>query len=114
MADTDLDVIIRQLARQQHKSLMASVKAGRDRYNTLAAKAQDAESRQRHKQMAKHALEEGIAAARRLQMSADNAADSYARAMRKAAEILAAKRPLLRKRPRPSKSPRPDPAIEFA
>jgi hypothetical protein len=40
--------------------------------------------------MAKHAFEEGIAAARRMQMSADNAADSYARAMRRAADMLAA------------------------
>jgi hypothetical protein len=92
MADADLNVIIRQLAKQQHKSLTAAVKAGRDRHLGLAAKAKDAESKQRHKQMAKHALEEGTAAAKRLQMSADNAADSYARAMRKAAEVLAAKK----------------------
>ena len=39
MADADLDVIIRQLARQQHKSLTAAVKARRDRYASLAAKA---------------------------------------------------------------------------
>ena len=31
MADADLDVIIRQLAKQQHKSLTAAVKAQRDR-----------------------------------------------------------------------------------
>jgi hypothetical protein len=40
--------------------------------------------------MAKHAFEEGTAAARRLRMSADNAADSYARAMRRAADTFAA------------------------
>lgn len=86
MAGTDLDAIIRKLAKQQHKSLTAAAKAGRDRYLALAGKAKDAAAKQRYRQMAKHAMEEGTAAARRLQMSADNAADSYARAMRKATE----------------------------
>lgn len=86
MAGTDLDGIIRKLAKQQHKSLTAAVKAGRDRYLALAGKAKDAAAKQRYRQMARHAMEEGTAAARRLQMSADNAADSYARAMRKATE----------------------------
>jgi len=90
MAGTDLDAIIRQLAKQQHKSLTAAVKAGRDRYLALAGKAKDTAAKQRYRQMAKHAMEEGTAAARRLQMSADNAADSYARAMRKANEAAAA------------------------
>lgn len=89
MAGTDLDGIIRKLAKQQHKSLTAAVKAGRDRYLALAGKAKDAAAKQRYRQMAKHAMEEGTAAARRLQMSADNAADSYARAMRKANEATA-------------------------
>lgn len=86
MAGTDLDAIIRQLAKQQHKSLTAAVKAGRDRYLALAGKAKDAAAKQRYREMARHAMEEGTAAARRLQMSADNAADSYARAMRRATE----------------------------
>jgi hypothetical protein len=101
MADADLDVIIRQLAKQQNKTLMAAVKGRRDRYIALAAKAKDDDARQRGKQMAKHAMEEGAAAAKRLQMSADNAADSYARAMRKAAELLASqKAPAAKKAPR--------------
>ena len=86
MADADLDVVIRQLAKQQNKALMAAVKNRRKRYIGLAAKAKDAAARQKFKQMAKHVVEEGTAAAKRLQMSADNAADSYARAMRRAAE----------------------------
>lgn len=90
MADADLDVIIRRLAKQQHKSLTAAVKARRTRYLALAAKAKEAAGKQRLQQMAKHALEEGRAAVKRLQISADNAADSYARAMRRAADILAA------------------------
>ena len=90
MADADLDVIIRQHVKQQHKSLTAAVKARRDRYLGLAGKAKDAAGKQRFRQLAKIALEEGTAAAKRLQMSADNAADSYACAMRRAAETLAA------------------------
>ncbi|HEY4204418.1 MAG TPA: hypothetical protein VGM35_05315 [Xanthobacteraceae bacterium] len=90
MADADLDVIIRQVAKQQNKTLMAAVKKRRDRYIALAQKAKDGDAKQQLRQMAKHAMEEGTAAAKRLQMSADNAADSYARAIRKAAEVLAA------------------------
>lgn len=86
MAGTDLDGIIRKLAKHQHKSLTAAVKAGRDRYLALAGKTKDAAAKHRYREMARHAMEEGTAAARRLQMSADNAADSYARAMRKATE----------------------------
>jgi hypothetical protein len=93
MADADLDVIIRKLARQQHKSLTAAVKARRTRYLTLAAKAKDTAGKQRFREMAKQAFEEGTAVARRLQMSADNAADSYARAMRRTADALAAQPP---------------------
>jgi hypothetical protein len=90
MADADLDVIIRQLAKQQHKSLTAAVKTRRDRYLALAAKAKDTAAKQRLRQMAKHAFEEGTTAAKRLRTSADNAADSYARAMRRAADTLPA------------------------
>jgi hypothetical protein len=90
MAGTDLDAIIRKLAKQQHNSLTAAVKAGRDRYLALAGKSKDAAAKQRYRQMAKHAMEQGTTAVRRLQMSADNAADSYARAMRKAAEAALA------------------------
>jgi hypothetical protein len=104
MADADLDVIIRQLAKQQHKSLAAAVKARRDRYLALAAKAKDAPGKQRFRQLAKHALEEGSAAAKRLQTSADNAADSYARAMRRAAETLAAQQPTASNKPAKKKS----------
>ena len=40
--------------------------------------------------MAKSAMEHGLAAAKRLQNSADNTADSYARAIKNAAEEIAA------------------------
>jgi hypothetical protein len=85
MADADLDVVIRQLARQQQKSLMAAAKKRRDRYGSLAAKAKDKPARDRYRQIARDTMEYATAAARRLQISADNAADSYARSMRQAA-----------------------------
>ena len=86
MADADLDVVIRQLAKQQYKGLMAAARKRRDRYTGLAAKAKNGEAKARLKLLAKNTLEQATAAARRLQISADNAADSYARSMRHAAE----------------------------
>jgi len=86
MADADLDVVIRQLAKQQYKGLMAAAKKRRDRYAGLAAKAKNGEARARLRLIAKNTMEQASAAARRLQISADNAADSYARSMRQAAE----------------------------
>jgi hypothetical protein len=86
MADADLDVVIRHLAKQQNRALMAAAKSRRDRYLSLAAKAKDRETKERFKQIAKSTLLQGAAAAKRLQISADNAADSYARSMRNAAE----------------------------
>lgn len=91
MADADLDVLIRQIAKQQNKTLLAAAKTRRAHYLALAAKAKTAETRERFKQLAKDTLEQGSAAARRLQISADNAADSYARSMRMAAEAISAK-----------------------
>ncbi len=89
MADADLDVVIRQLARQQHKTLMDAAKKRRDRYNGLAAKARDKPNKDRFRQIARDMMAQASAAARRLQISADNAADSYARAMRQAATAQA-------------------------
>lgn len=85
MADADLDVVIRQLARQLHTGLMTRAKERRDRFNGLAAKAKSKQTGDRFKVMAKATIEQATAAANRLQMSADNVADSYARAMRLAA-----------------------------
>jgi hypothetical protein len=99
MAEADLDVVIRQLAKQQNKGLMAAVKRRRNRYIGLAAKAKNKETKERYKQIAKDTLLQGAAAAKRLQISADNAADSYARSMRNAAEAQPAKQPLPAKKP---------------
>ncbi|MDO8981419.1 MAG: hypothetical protein Q7V17_19545 [Afipia sp.] len=92
MADADLDALIRQLAKQQNKALTAAVKKRRDRAVALAAKAKDAESRQRQRQLAKDILEIGTATVKRVQMSADNAAYSYARSVRQAIDAAAAKK----------------------
>jgi Pyruvate/2-oxoacid:ferredoxin oxidoreductase gamma subunit len=96
MADADLDVVIRHLAKQQNKGLMAAAKSRRDRYISLAAKAKDRETKERYKQIAKNTVLQGAAAAKRLQISADNAADSYARSMRNAAEAHSAKKAVKR------------------
>lgn len=82
MADADLDVVIRQLARQLHTGLLTRAKERRDRFNGLAAKAKGKETGDRFKMMAKATMEQATAAAKRLRMSADNVADSYARSMR--------------------------------
>ena len=99
MADADLDVVIRQLAKQQNKDLMAAAKSRRDRYISLAAKARDQATRDRYKQIAKNTMLQGAAAAKRLQISADNAADSYARSMRNAAEVRPVKKRVKKTKP---------------
>lgn len=105
MAGDDLDAVIRKLAKQQNKALTTAVKGTRDRFNALAAKARDGETRQRYKAIAKQAAEEGNAAIRRLQMSADNIADSYARAVRRVTEAtLSAPKPATKKEAAPGKA----------
>jgi hypothetical protein len=89
MAEADLDIVIRRLA----KILIAAAKGRRDRYMSLAAKAKDKQNRERYRQIAKNAMLQGTDAAKRLEISADNAADSYARSVRNAAEDLPAKEP---------------------
>ena len=90
MPEADLDAVIRQLAKAQNKSLMGAAKKRSAFYMAKAAKAKDKEAKTRLKLMAKSAMELGLAAAKRLQNSADNAADSYARAIKNAAEEIAA------------------------
>ena len=90
MAKADLDVVIRSMARQQHKALMAEARKRHARLTGLAVRAKTKESKARLKQTAKDMLVLANAAARRLQITAENAADSYARAMRNALEELKA------------------------
>ena len=89
MAEADLDVVIRQTAKAQNKSLMAALKKRRGQIMARAAKAKTREARDQLRLMAKSTMELGAVAAKRLQNSAENAADSYARAIRHAAEEAA-------------------------
>jgi hypothetical protein len=88
MAETDLDGVIRSIGKTQHKALMAEAKKRYARLTGLAAKAKTKESKVRLKQTAKDMLLLANAAARRLQITAENAADSYARAMKNALEEI--------------------------
>jgi hypothetical protein len=88
MAEADLDGVIRSIAKKQHKLLMDAAKKQHGRLIGMAAKAKDKATKERHKQTAKNTLLLAGAAARRLQITAENAADSYARAMKKAAEDI--------------------------
>ena len=94
MAEADLDVVIRQIAKAQNKSLMAAAKKRRDQNMVRAAKAKDKDARDQLRHLAKSAMLHGAAAAKRLQNSAENTADSYARAIKNAAaEWKPAKKP---------------------
>jgi hypothetical protein len=93
MPEADLDVLIRNLAKQQYKSLMVAAKKRHALYMGRAAKAKDKEARARFKLMAKSTLLHATATAKRLQNSAANAAESYARAIKKASEEVPAKKP---------------------
>jgi uncharacterized protein YpbB len=86
MAAGDLDVLIRSMAKKQVKALTDAARKQHGRLMGMAAKAKDKEIRDRHKHLAKNTLASAAAAARRLQVTAENAADSYARSMKKAAE----------------------------
>ena len=108
MAEADLDVVIRQLAKQQTRTLVAATKSRRDRYLGLAAKAKTKDAKARYKQMATDAMLHGAAAAKRLQISADNAADSYARSMRQAADAHAAQKPVVEKADKAAKTKTPN------
>ena len=90
MAEADLDIVIRQIAKTQNKNLIAAVKKRRDQMMARAAKAKDKETRDRFRLIARSTMELGTAAARRLQNSAENTADSYARAIKNAADEAAA------------------------
>ena len=98
MAEADLDVVIRASAKLQNKSLMQAAKKRHARFMGLAAKAGDKETKARYKQIARDTLLYASAAARRLHVTADNAADSYARSMKKAAEQVPAKKAVKKKK----------------
>ncbi len=88
MAEADLDGVIRSIAKTQHKVLMDAARKRQGRLMELSAKAKDKSAKAQYKQAAKDTLLLAGAAARRMQIAAENAADSYARAVKKAAEDL--------------------------
>ena len=90
MAEADLDVVIRSIAKKQVKAL---TEAAKKRQGRLMGMAGDRESRDRYRQLAKTTRELAAAAARRLEITAENTAESYARSIKKAAEELAAAKP---------------------
>jgi hypothetical protein len=57
MAEADLDIFIRQIAKAQNKSLMAAVKKRRDQIMARAAKAKDKETRDQFRLIAKSTME---------------------------------------------------------
>jgi uncharacterized protein YutE (UPF0331/DUF86 family) len=91
MAEVDLDGVIRSIAKKQHKIVMDAARKRHGRLMGMAAKAKDKAKKARYKHLAKNTLLLAGAAARRLQITAENAADSYARAIKKAAEEQPAK-----------------------
>jgi len=88
MAEADLDVVIRSIGKKQHETVMAAARKRHARLMGLAAKAKTKETKNRFRQTAKTTLLMATAAARRLKITAENAADSYARSMEKAAEEI--------------------------
>jgi len=88
MAGADLDSVIRSMGKKQHQTLMAEARKRQARLMTLAAKAKTREGRARYRQTAKDLMLLASAAARRLLITAENAADSYARAMKKAIDDM--------------------------
>jgi hypothetical protein len=86
MAEADLDAVIRSIAKKQHKMVMDAVRKRQGRWMGMAAKARDRAEKARYKHLAKATLLLATAAARRMQIAAENAADSYARAIKRAAE----------------------------
>jgi hypothetical protein len=93
MAEADLDTLIRSIAKKQVKSLTSAAKARHSRLTGLAAKAKDKDAKARYRHLAKSTLQHASAAARRLQITAENTADAYRRAMAKAAEEAQAIKP---------------------
>jgi len=93
MAEADLDTLIRSIAKKQIKSLTAAAKARHGRLVAMGAKARDKDARARYRHLARSTLEQASAAARRLQITAENTADAYKRAMTKAAEEAQAMKP---------------------
>ena len=82
----ELDTLIRFIGRKQSKRLTTAARQRHDRLSGMAAKAKDKATKARYKRLAAATMEQASAAARRLQIAAENAADAYKRAMMRATE----------------------------
>ena len=98
MAEADLDVVIRSIAKKQIKVLTDAARKRHGRLMGMAAKATDKDTKARHKHLARATLLSAAAAARRLQITAENAADSYARSIKKAIDDLPKAKPAKKKK----------------
>jgi hypothetical protein len=97
MAEADLDLVIRSVAKKQIKVLVDAAKKRHGRLMGQAAKAKDKDAGARYKDLAKNTLMLAAAAARRLEITADNAADSYMRSMKRIIEEQAAAKSAMEK-----------------
>lgn len=86
MAEADLDGVIRSVAKKQIKVLADAARKRHGRLMGQAAKAKDKDAKARFKDLAKNTLMLAAAAARRLEITADNAADSYMRSIKRVIE----------------------------
>ena len=93
MAEADLVSVIRQTAKAQNKALMEAAKKKHGQLMAKAASAKDKEAKARFKMLARSTMEHATATAKRLRNSAENAADSFSRAMKKALEVPPARKP---------------------
>lgn len=98
MAGADLDVVIRSIAKKQVRVLTDAAKKRHGRLMGMAARAKRKEASERYRHIARNTLLLAGLAARRLQITAENAADSYARSMKKAAEEKLAAKPARKKK----------------
>lgn len=99
MAETGLDIVIRSIGKKQHQALMQEARKRQARLMGLASKAKTKESKAHYRQTAKDMMLLANAAARRMLITAENTADSYARAMKKALEDMKAAAEAARKKP---------------
>lgn len=90
MAEADLDGVIRSVAKKQIKVLVDAARKRHGRLMGQAAKAKDKDAKARFKDLAKNTLMLAAAAARRLEVTADNAADSYMRSIKRIIDEQAA------------------------
>src|SRR5258708_6751558 len=93
MADADLDAVIRQLAKQQNKSLMGAAKKRTAFYRAGEGRERKREGRARLKRRARRRRAQGLAGGKGLKIAENKTADSYARAIKNAMDEIAAMKP---------------------